>query len=156
MYRQKRGWGGMARMLPTTHRTGVGQRASQAGHTTGEDITHWSMKDEFRPFQQMQIPDSHDPIRVIQRGGILVVRCRNEFGVLLGLALFPWQGSSVTHLCRPVKICHGSSCCPPVVRKGTRQLDSLRLAIIAGRSASRHQMQMPTAGTHKAPSRPMV
>jgi hypothetical protein len=47
-----------------------------------ETETYWSVKDEFGSFEEMKIPDSHDPIWIIGSTRILVIRSNHQFGEL--------------------------------------------------------------------------
>lgn len=47
-----------------------------------ETETYWSVKDEFGSFEEMEVPNSHDPIGIIGSTRILVVRSNHQFGKL--------------------------------------------------------------------------
>jgi hypothetical protein len=45
--------------------------------------TYRSVKDEFRSFEEMEIPNSDDPIWIIGSARVLVVRSYHQFGELM-------------------------------------------------------------------------
>jgi hypothetical protein len=64
-----------------------------------ETDTYWSVKDEFGSFEEMKIPDSHDPIGIIGSTRILVVRSNHQFGKLTSdLTILSWR----TYLWGPI------------------------------------------------------
>jgi hypothetical protein len=47
-----------------------------------ETATYWSVKDEFGSFEEMKIPNGHDPIWIIRSTRVLVIRSNHQFGEL--------------------------------------------------------------------------
>jgi hypothetical protein len=113
------------------------------------------VEDEFGPLEKMKIPNSDNPIRIIRRVRILVIRSYRQLweltrGIQLWLHL-PWRSS---HFVRPVEIGDGPTGRPSFIRERAEQLDFLSLSVIA----AEHQQDSCSrrTATHNAPSRPMV
>lgn len=45
--------------------------------------THLGVENEFGSFEQVQVPDSYDPIRFVDSHRVLVVSCDEQFGKLI-------------------------------------------------------------------------
>lgn len=101
-------------------------------------VTHGRVEDEFRPFEEVQIPNSHDPVWIVWRRQVLVVGRHRKFRELsvqmstrsmTTLHLTPTRDGTA-HFGRPVEVGHRPVFGPSIVRECTKQLDLLTLCVV--------------------------